>query len=586
MRLSQVAVSVADVRRSQAWYRGVLGMAPAGGTNLFAGPLSSMVQGIPRAASTCWWLLDRQEHFQLELFEFRSPPTRAFASVRRPCDIGYSLVAFHVDDFDAALEHARAVDSAPLSEPMGDPGRRRCCVRDPDGVLVELMEADPRQDAPRRRPRPRLPAVARAVRISVPDLERARRLLVDGIGLAEAGDGLHGPEHESLWGLEGAEREALSVWAYDFLLELVEYRDPRGEPWPPGYRISDRGLLNIAFGYRDRGEFEAAYERFREAGCEPNARPLRLGAWSVVYLNDEQGFSYELLHVEPWFEGQMGFRPRPTPRLAPFAGRGPGSRRRTQAFGKALVTGAGGGIGVELCRLLAEDATSLVLLDRDPQALERLEEEHSNRVAIATRVCDFTDLDAVDASAAELIAEHPDLDLLLVCAGVDRAQSLLRFDWRAARDDHAINTQANYVLLARMLPAMAERGRGHVTAIASLAGLLGLPYEGSYSASKAALATLVESARAELGTSGLTFTTVFPGFIDTAMFRANAFRHTYSIPPRDAAERIYAATLERRPELSFPATERAKIALARALPPRLRDRLTRSVMRPPGESAG
>ena len=43
MRLSQIALSVTDLRRTQRWYREVLGLEPAGGTNLFAGPLASMV---------------------------------------------------------------------------------------------------------------------------------------------------------------------------------------------------------------------------------------------------------------------------------------------------------------------------------------------------------------------------------------------------------------------------------------------------------------------------------------------------------------------------------------------------------------
>jgi NAD(P)-dependent dehydrogenase (short-subunit alcohol dehydrogenase family) len=107
-----------------------------------------------------------------------------------------------------------------------------------------------------------------------------------------------------------------------------------------------------------------------------------------------------------------------------------------------------------------------------------------------------------------------------------------------------------------------------------------MPYEAPYSASKAALATMVESARAELAVHGITFTAVFPGFVDTPMFRANAFRHTYSIAPRDAAERIHLATLRRRETLHFPAIERAKLALGRLLPARVRDRLTRAAMNP------
>ncbi len=143
---------------------------------------------------------------------------------------------------------------------------------------------------------------------------------------------------------------------------------------------------------------------------------------------------------------------------------------------------------------------------------------------VAKRELDFADLEAVDGAAAQLVAEHPDIDLLIACAGLDRAQSLLAFDWRQARDDFTVNSLSNLVLLSHLAPAMARRGGGHVTAIASLAALLGMPYEAPYSASKAALAAIAESARAELEPEGISFTAVFPGFVDTPMFRANAFK--------------------------------------------------------------
>jgi short-subunit dehydrogenase len=454
-------------------------------------------------------------------------------------------------------------------------------------VLIELMEDDPRTAAPRARPRPEVPAVARSVTLSVPDLDRSRRFFVGVLGLGVAdGIELHRPEHEALWGLEGAKRSAVVLSAGDFLVELVQYSEPAGRPWPPGYRISDQGLLNVAFGFRTRGELDSVYERCREAGHKGNSRPLRFGPWSVVYVNNDQRFSVELLHVEPWYEGRMGFRPRRTPRIAPFAGRAPAARRAERRFGKAVVTGAAGGLGTELCRLLAADGTDLVALDRDRDGLDRLADELGERVAVRGVAVDFTDLDALDGVGAEIVAEHPEIDLLIAGAGVDRAQSLLRLDWRQARDDFTVNALANLVLFAHVLPAMAERGSGHVTAIASLAALLGMPLEAPYSGSKAALAAIAESARSELGPRGISVTTVFPGFVDTPMYRANAFKHTYSIPARDAAERIHAATLDRRPTLNFPARERARIELGRFLPARLRDRLAREAMDPPPELTG
>ncbi len=599
MRLSQIAISALDLRRTQRWYREVLGLAPAGGTNLFFGPLASMVQGVPRAASTCWWLVDRQDMFQIELFEFRSPLVRPLPQDWRPCDLGYTTVSFWVADLDRAIERATEAGTPPLTQPTGPSGARRACVRDPEGVLIELMEEDPREEVPRKRPRPEIGAVARSVTLSVPDLERSREFFADVLGMQVAtGLALHGPEHEALWGLDGARRESLSLWADDMIVELAEYAEPRGRPWPPGYRITDQGLLNIAFGFRERAEFEAAYRRCEEAGLRGNGPPVRLGAWSVVYVNDSLGYSVELLHVEPWYEGRMGFRPRPTPSFAPFVGRTPAGVRRRRAFTRALVTGATGGLGSELCRLAAEDGTALVLMDREGEGLAQLASELDGRAELSTRGVDFTDLEAVDEAAAELAGLE--IDLVIACAGLDRAQSLLRFDWRQARDDFAVNSLSNLVLLSRLAPGMANRGAGHVTAIASLAGLVGMPYEAPYSASKAALASIVESARAELEPKGITFTAVFPGFVDTPMFRANAFkkpsngtsqsrrlRHragtTYPIAPRDAAERIYMATLRRRETLAFPAREHARARLARALPARWRDRLTRQVMNPPAD---
>jgi catechol 2,3-dioxygenase-like lactoylglutathione lyase family enzyme len=320
MQLCQVASSVTDLRRTHAWYRDVLGFQEAGGTNTFVGPVASMVQGLPRAASVCWWLVDRQDFFQLELFQFLSPRARPLPSDWRPCDIGYTTIGVHVRDLDGTLERLVNAGIDPLGLPIGEPGERRACVRDPEGVLVELMEDDPRAPEHRERPREEIGAVVRSITLSVPDIDESVRTFRDVLGLAP-GEALHGPEHEKLWGLEGARSRRELLWAGDIAVELVRYDDPPGKPWPDGYRISDQGLLNIAFGFRNRREFKDVVERCREAGLRANGPVLRLGAWSVVYVNDALGFSIELLHLAPWYEGRMGFRPRRAPRFAPLLGR-------------------------------------------------------------------------------------------------------------------------------------------------------------------------------------------------------------------------------------------------------------------------
>ena len=315
--LSQIAMSVMDLTTTYAWYRHVFGFVPAGGTRLFRGPIASWVQGLRRVASTCWWLVDRQSQFQLELFQFERPPVRPLPDSWRPCDIGYSMISLWVADFDHCLARLQQLGSVTETEPMGDPGARRVCVKDPEGVLLELMEQDPRADMPRNRPNSDIPVAVRCITLSVQNLEQSTQFFAGVLGLKKAVTNgqqpfsLHGPEHEALWGLEGASRKQQLLWAHDVLLELVQYVDPAGASRPQDYRISDQGLLNIAFGFRSVREFRRVYRRCVDHGAPGNCRPLHLGAWSVVYVNDQQGFSVELLMVKPWYERFMGFKAKP-----------------------------------------------------------------------------------------------------------------------------------------------------------------------------------------------------------------------------------------------------------------------------------
>ncbi len=321
MRLGQIAMSVTDLRCTHAWYRDVLGFTPARGTNLFSvGPLPSWIQGVRRGGSTCWWLVDGQDEFQLEFFQFRHAQVRPLPTDWRACDIGYTMFSVHVPDLDETLARAAAAGTPQLNAPVGDRGERRACVRDPQGVLVELMEDDPRATRPRRRRAGATGPVVRAVTLSVPDLDRSRRIFGEILGLEPADEvRLHAPEHEALWNLAGARRRAALYWANDILIELVQYLDPVGRPWPDGYQISDQGLLNIAFTFDSRAALRDALDRCREAGLRPNSPLVTLPALgSVVYVNDSDAFSIELLTAKPSARGFLGFEPGPTPRFAPF----------------------------------------------------------------------------------------------------------------------------------------------------------------------------------------------------------------------------------------------------------------------------
>ena len=307
----QVAFSATDLERTHAWYHEVLGFLPSGRTRIVRGPLFSRLVGLPKLATTIRFLVDKQDFFHLEMFRFERPQAKPMPADWRPCDIGYTRLGLHVDDFDATLERLGKAGVRPLADPIGAVSTRRVCVRDPEGVLLELMEDDPRPPSSPPRPRPEVPVAARSVTLSVPDLDRSSRFFVDTLGMREAKEViLHSPEHEALWGLAGARCESLLLWSGDFLVELVQYTDPVGKPWPGGYRVCDQGLSHIALGFRSLGEFNAVYRRATAAGYKSNWRPLHMLAISAVYLNDDQGFAVELMMVRRWFDAFLGFRPK------------------------------------------------------------------------------------------------------------------------------------------------------------------------------------------------------------------------------------------------------------------------------------
>ena len=98
----------------------------------------------------------------------------------------------------------------------------------------------------------------------------------------------------------------------EVLVEVVHYLDPVGKPWPHNYRISDQGILNIAFGARNKPDFDTVYQRVEAFGAKPNHRPVHAPGAGVVYVNDKHGFSVELMWMNPGLIDRLvGFQPRP-----------------------------------------------------------------------------------------------------------------------------------------------------------------------------------------------------------------------------------------------------------------------------------
>jgi short-subunit dehydrogenase len=189
--------------------------------------------------------------------------------------------------------------------------------------------------------------------------------------------------------------------------------------------------------------------------------------------------------------------------------------------GKVIViTGASEGIGRALAIELAPDRPKLVLAARSGERLMQTADECRARGAEALTVpTDVADRAQCEALIARAVAAFERLDVLVNNAGITMWS---RFD--AVTDPSvferlmAVNYLGSVHLTASALPHL-ERSRGLIVAVASVAGLTGVPERTGYAASKHAVVGFFESLRIELAGSGVDVTIIAPDFVASEIHR-------------------------------------------------------------------
>jgi NAD(P)-dependent dehydrogenase (short-subunit alcohol dehydrogenase family) len=173
---------------------------------------------------------------------------------------------------------------------------------------------------------------------------------------------------------------------------------------------------------------------------------------------------------------------------------------------RAVVVGAGSGIGREAARALAAHGAEVVCADRDAEA------------AAATRAgtpyaLDVLDRDAVRAAATELGA----VDVLVFTAATNVRKRLL--DYADTEFDRVVdlNLRASFDLVRAFGGPMAERGRGSIVGFTSIRAVTVEPGQGVYAATKAGLVQLLRTAAAELGPRGVRVNAIAPGVVETPL---------------------------------------------------------------------
>lgn len=188
--------------------------------------------------------------------------------------------------------------------------------------------------------------------------------------------------------------------------------------------------------------------------------------------------------------------------------------------GTTVLTGAANGIGAELAIELARRGASLALVDRDREGLQRT--AHAARSfgsSVSVHEIDLGQADAIEHLPTEVRRDHQRVTCLINNAGVGLVGSVEELAVEEMEWLVSINFWSGVRMTKAFLGLLKAQPEARIVNVASILGIVALPYQAPYVASKFALRGFSEALRQELSGTSVGVTLVFPGGIATGIAR-------------------------------------------------------------------
>jgi NAD(P)-dependent dehydrogenase (short-subunit alcohol dehydrogenase family) len=234
------------------------------------------------------------------------------------------------------------------------------------------------------------------------------------------------------------------------------------------------------------------------------------------------------------------------------------------------LVGASTGIGRATAALLHQRGAKVIVSARTASALDGFVRAHPGSEALAL---DVTERVSLAEAAAEVVARHGRVDLVVYSAGVFKPMRATAFDLDEALRQLQINYVGALNLLAAVLPQLLQQaaaGRGgHLSLVSSVTGYRGLPTALGYGPAKAALINLAETLYLDLNAKGIGVSVVNPGYVDTPATAQNNYPMPALIGADEAAKEMVSGWQRGDFEIHFPKRFTRALKLASLIGDRL-----------------
>jgi short-subunit dehydrogenase len=228
------------------------------------------------------------------------------------------------------------------------------------------------------------------------------------------------------------------------------------------------------------------------------------------------------------------------------------------------IIGASHGIGESLAEKFFTEGYRVAVSARSENKLQEIANKISPEILIEK--LDVVSATSIEGAMQNILQKFTKIDLVIFCPALYKPMSVFDFNLDEAKEINEVNFVGFLNFLKIITPQMQKQKRGHIAAIASVAGYIGLQNSFAYGASKAAMINLCEGIYNELKRNNIDLSVINPGFIKTRLTAKNKFKMPFLISPDEAANCIFEGLMAKKFEIHFPKKFTIILKILRILP--------------------